>query len=531
MDGPVGSLPSVMGGRFSKVPQVNIQRSSFDRSHGLKTTLDAGYLVPILVDEALPGDTINCNMTSFVRMQTLKSPYMDNVFCDTFFFSVPMRLLWTNWEKFCGRQDNPGDSIVFTIPQMVSTAITGYATGSLHDYLGIPIKIAGLTHSSLWHRAYNLIYNEWFRDQNLQDSVVVDTDNGPDDPDDYVLLRRGKRHDYFTSCLTDTQKGNAVELPIGGVIDVVMNPTLAIQPHFRKISDHTLHGATTVNSDASGHIVSGTGGINSLYDPSDASDTTLIADMGTGTAVTINDMREAFQTQIMLERDMRSGTRYKEVLQAHFGVTTPDYRLQRPEYLGGGSSPIMVHPVAQTSETNTTKQANLAGFATSSGQHGFSKSFTEHCLILGLTNIRADLNYQQGLPRQFSRLTRYDFYWPAFAHLGEQAVLNKEIWADASSNDEDPFGYQERYAEYRYKPSWITGKFRSDATGTLDQWHVATDFAALPVLNASFIEDDPPISRVVAVTTEPQFYWDGYFKYIHVRPMPVYGVPGLIDHF
>ena len=521
--------PSVMRHSFSQVPRAEIPRSSFDRSHGCKTTLDAGFLVPVFVDEALPGDTFSMSMTGFGRLATPLHPYMDNLHFCSFFFAVPMRLIWDNWEKFNGAQDNPADSTDFTVPQMVSPG-GGYGEQTLSDYFGIPTKIAGVTHSSLWHRAYNLIWNEWFRDQNLQDSVTVDTDDGPDTPGDYVLLRRGKRHDYFTSALPWPQKGPAVALPIGTQADVTLDATTTGTPG--KIKQASNHNSITgpigleVDSNSDFHLVGQ--GQDAVYDPNG----TLIADLSGATASTINALRQSFQIQKLYERDARGGTRYTEIVRSHFGVVSPDQRLQRPEYLGGGNTPINVNPVAQTGETGTTPQGNLAAFATvNANNHSFSKSFTEHCLLIGLVCVHADLNYQQGLNRMFSRSTRWDFYWPALSHIGEQAILNKEIFVQGTSADDDTFGYQERYAEYRYKPSIITGKMRSNATTSLDTWHLAQDFGALPVLNASFIEEAPPVDRVSAVSSEPDLLLDAYFRLRCARPMPMYSVPGLIDHF
>lgn len=515
-------MNSPMNHSFSEVPHANIPRSSFERNHGSKTTFNAGYIVPIYVDEALPGDTVNLSMAAFARLATPIHPFMDNLFMNSFFFFVPNRLIWDNWEKFNGAQDNPADSTDFLIPQMVATAATGYLNGSLHDYMGLPTEVPDYSHSSLWHRAYNLVWNEWFRDQNLQDSVVVDKDDGPDDPVDYVLLRRGKRHDYFTSALPWPQKGDSVDLPLGTkaplTTDVFSNEEFAIwntnDLNWTKLatSGSTLNELATVGLEA-----------NQLY-----------ADLTNATAATINQLRQAFSVQKLYERDARGGTRYIEIIKSHFGVTSPDARLQRPEYLGGGQTAINVNPVAQTSQTDpaVSPQGNLAAFGTASiAGHGFVKSFTEHGVIIGMVSVRADLTYQQGLNRMFSRLTRWDYYWPALAHLGEQAILNKEIYMQDDPDDELVFGYQERFAEYRYKPSQITGQFRSNFATSLETWHLSINFGALPVLNASFIEDNPPVDRVIAVPTEPHILFDSYISLRAARPMPIYGVPGQMDHF
>lgn len=538
---------------FSQIPRAEIQRSNFNRSHGLKTTFDSGYLVPIYIDEVLPGDTFNLKATLFGRLATPVVPFMDNLYLETFFFFVPNRLLWDNWQKFNGEQENPGDSTDFLVPTLAPNT---WQVGSLADYFGIPtgVNLSGI--NALPFRAYNLVYNEWFRDENLQDSVPFTKGDGPDPVANYKLLRRGKRHDYFTSCLPWPQKGPGVEINLAAT--ATLQGTLSIPPlHVGGYAPAGLSstsgnyrlsvsGDTGTRSPQAGAFYptqvdfasSGASPQNSVLTTTegygiDMATSGITANLTNASAITINSLREAFQLQRLYERDARGGTRYTEILRAHFGVVSPDARLQRPEFLGGSSTRININPVQQTSATDgTTPQGNLAAYGVMGDRvNGFVKSFVEHGYIIGLCQVRADLTYQQGLNRMWSRQTRFDFYWPALAHLGEQAVLNKEIYAQGNEQDNAVFGYQERWAEYRYYPSQITGKFRSTDAQSLDVWHLAQEFSSLPQLNAEFIQDNPPVSRVVAVPSEPQILLDCFFNLNCVRPMPVYSTPGLVDHF
>jgi hypothetical protein len=533
---------------FAMIPQANIRRSVFDRSHVYKTTFNEGQLIPYFVDEVIPGDTFTLNPVEFCRLATPVVPFMDNIYVESFFFFVPSRLVYDKWVNLCGEQENPEDSTDYLVP---TVSLSGDMTNKIPDYMGIACASGSFNNISvncLPFRAYWLIWNEWFRDENLQKSVKVSKGetNTVLEPmgqstanpnyglpsgisNWYDPAPRGKRYDYFCGALPWPQKGEGVELPLGGNALVVASP---LPSHSVPTMGTWL---STDSSELTNRIVRAniTGSTIPVdVQPGDLS-YGLVADMSSVSAATINSLRQAFMLQRYYEIDARGGTRYTEKLQAHFGVTNPDARLQRPEFLGSHSSMMNINPVTQTSSTDsTTPQGNLAAFGLNAQRyHAFTKSFSEFGYIIGLINVRADLTYQQGVNKMWLRSDVLDFYWPSFAHLGEQAIENIEIYCQGNDDDKKVFGYQERYAEYRYKPSLITGQFRSTYKEPLDIWHLSQKFSSLPTLSDEFIQDHPPISRVVAVPSYPHFLLDVKFNLKCIRPMPMFGIPGMMGHF
>lgn len=505
-----------------QAPAVNIQRTSFNRSHGHKTTFDADMLVPVYWDEVLPGDTFKMQMHGFARMSTPIYPIMDNLKMQSFFFFVPMRLVWNNTEQFFGEDAVGGDGSSPVKPMRATPTGGGYTSGSLGDYLGIPLTIPNIDHDELPMRAYYEVWNEWFRDQNLQEKVIVEKGDLPNTQWGTVpgLRRRNKKQDYFTSCLPWPQKGPDVAIPMMNVDSSAEDWSV----------EHELWKGLTSGT-LTGHYTDGVG--NSVLHGMGALSESLVpnARAWNENAGTINQWRYAIAVQHHYEKDARGGTRYPELIKSQFGVTSADARLQRPEYLGGGSNMVNITPVAQTYEdpaatTGDRTVGDLGAMGTLSAQnHGFTKSFTEHGFILGLINITGDITYQEGLDRAWTRTGRFSYFWPSFANVGEQPVRTSELYKGTESDT--VFGYQERYAEYRYKRSMITGEFRSLSLAPLDAWHLAQQFGTEPFLNDEFIKQATPMGRVLATPEEPHFIGDFYFQLTSVRPIPLYGTPGL----
>jgi hypothetical protein len=527
---------SVKVDHFAMIPRADIPRSTFKIETAHKTTFNAGSLVPVFIDEILPGDSYNLHLTAFARMATPIYPLMDNLHMEHHAFFVPNRLTWDNWERFMGSQDNPNDSISYIIPQCTHSIVP--APLSIYDYLGLPTtgqSVNALSHNALPLRGYNLIWNSWYRDENLQNSLTVPTSNGPDVSTIYTLQSRGKRKDYFTSALPFVQKGNPVSFGLGGIVPVATNnQPITFSPVAGPSNMAAIVGAGLDKAVALSGTVSGSGNTPVRF----GNQSGLQVDLATATATTVNNLRNSFQVQKLLERDARAGTRYVELIRGHFGVTLPDFTAQRPVFLGSSHTPININAIAQQSGTGTTGTTTplgqLAGIGTGVSQLHFNQSFTEHGYLIILANVRADLTYQQGIRKMWSRSTRYDFYFPVFAMLGEQPVLNKEIYFQGIAADDQVFGYQERWAEYRYHPSRITGLFKSTTAGTIDGWHLAQRFTTLPTLNSTFITDNPPMERVLAVgaaANGQEFIYDSICTINATRALPMYSVPGLIDHF
>jgi hypothetical protein len=532
--------------------RIDMSRSTFDRSASVKTSFNAGDIVPFFCEEVLPGDTFNVRSSKVVRMQTLLTPLMDNVYLDTYYFFVPNRFVWSHWKEFNGENTESAwiPQTEYSVPQ-ITAPVGGWDVGTLADYFGLPTKVAGISVSALPFRAYALVMNEWFRDQNLQDPLVVPIDDatvqGVNTGTFVTDVAKGgkpyiaaKYHDYFTSCLPSPQKGPDVTLSVASQGDLPVQTKSDVHTFgtdFLKWSQYASDVRPLSIMSGSGNVVMGDH-VGSVDSATSGGFTNLWAiNSGNAIVATINQLRMAFQIQKLYERDARGGTRYIEVLKSHFGVTSPDARLQRPEYLGGNRVPINVNQVVQQSGTGAgadTPQGTVVGMSqTTDTNHDFIKSFTEHGYIIGVMVARYDHTYQQGIERHWSRKTRFDYYWPVFANIGEQAVLNKEIYAQGNAKDDEVFGYQEAWSDYRYKPNRVTGEMRSTYEKSLDVWHLADDYTSLPSLSDSWIrEDKNTIDRVLAVSSSlaNQFFADIYIQNRATRPMPMYSIPGLIDH-
>lgn len=540
--------------RFATNPtNLDISRSKFERSHTIKTSFNVGDIIPFYVDEVLPGDTFQIDTSKVVRLQTPITPFMDNIYLDTYYFFVPNRILWEHWKQFQGENTESAwlPTTEYTVPQIVAPE-GGFAEGTIADYFGIPTKVSGLSVNALPFRAYALICNEWFRDQNLcdplniplSDATVTGVNTGvfvTDVAKGGLPYKAAKYHDYFTSALPAPQKGADVGIGLAGFADVYGS---GLSPLMGKGAAITQTGLSTLtyNDKGSSPVLSPSSSSNVssmnyafFEDKSKGGNPLGYADLGSVSAVSINELRLAFQMQKLLEKDARGGTRYIEILKSHFGVTSPDARLQRPEYLGGNRVPISVSQTIQTSQTTQDSPLGDTGaYSLTVDSHSdFTRSFTEHGFVIGLMVARYDHTYQYGLERQWSRKTRFDYYFPVLANIGEQAIKNKEIFAAGTAVDDEVFGYQEAWADYRYKPSRVTGEMRSNSSKTLDFWHVADKYSELPKLSAAWIfEDKSNVDRVLEVTSQVanQLFADIFIRNYTTRPMPLYSIPGLVDH-
>jgi len=536
--------------RFSMVPRNDVPRSAIDIKFSHKTTFQGGLLVPVYVDEVLPGDSLRLSMDAFARLATPIVPPMDNLWLESFFFYCPNRILWANWERFMGEQVSPGDSTAFLVPQVVIANATAIP-GTIYNSMGLIDPAVGQTYSvsAMPLRAYAQIFNDWFRDQDIDNLISADTDDGPDAVGDYALQFRRRRHDYFSTARPWPQKPSMSAITPSSPI--LSPPGFDMGTTTMEMTGQTSGGAgapvSGIGVTALGPIVgpanlAESGNRTTAYQEyySDAvADIRIRASPANDypdVRVFISDIRTANQCQLFMERNARGGSRYAELVRAHFGVVSPDSRLQRPEYLGGGRTMVHIAPVAQTSETTGTNfLGEQAGIATAvASDHGFSASFTEHGWIIGLVNVRTDMTYQRGVNRMWFRRTVFDHYFPAWAHLAEQPILSREIWVDGNAADETTvWGYQERWAEYRWKPGMVTGQFSSMAGTPLDMWHFAPNWTARPVLNTTWLVDDPPLDRVlqVAAFLNQEILFDSAFKCRWVRPLPMFSIPGLGGRF